>query len=101
MQVHKSKGCGSEELSLFQKLREGQHCWINAKRGNIHSRVKEAGRNQMIQDLLGHSKRFVFCSKCRGKTLEDFKQGSIMISSLYKKPSLSLVILPTRSNRKG
>lgn len=81
--VRRSQGQGLRRTWLVLG-RERRPVWLDDtwKGGQCLQWSEEEGRDQRTQGLGGHSIMFVFYSKCRWETLEDFKQGSIVISCL-------------------
>lgn len=81
--IHKSK---SRVQRAFVLGTERRAEWLGDKwkRGTCLQWSQEVDQAQMAQGFVGHSVVFVLYCRCRGKTLEGFKQGSVMFSCLYR-----------------
>lgn len=87
--IHKSKG-RIQRAFVLETERRAEWLGDKLKRGRCLKWSREVDKAQMARGLVGHSVMFVLYSRCRGKTLEGFKQESVMFTSLYRRLSSPL-----------
>ena len=69
----------TKTMGIFEKSKEGHCCWSGRRGGLGINLEKYAGAT--YTGLYDHDKKFSFYSKCSGKPLREFKQGSNIISN--------------------
>lgn len=80
----RAKPGAQKSLSCSRSREKASVVGWQVKKGKCLQWSQEVDKDQMPQDLVDHSMTSAFYSKCRGKTLEEFKQGSIIFFGLYK-----------------